>query len=40
MVIHKVSNEEIKLYMVNKYSYLFSQDELDYLLEKHNYKSV
>ena len=32
--------EEIKLYMVNKYSYLFSQDELDYLLEKHNYKSV
>ena len=29
-----------KLYMLNKYSYLFSQDELDYLLEKHNYKSV
>ena len=40
IVIHKIANEEIKLYMLNKYSYLFSQDELDYLLEKHNYKSV
>ena len=33
IVIHKIANEEIKLYMLNKYSYLFSQDELDYLLE-------
>lgn len=40
IVIHKIANEEIKLYMLNKYSYLFNQDELDYLLEKHNYKSV
>lgn len=40
IVIHKIANEEIKLYMLNKYSYLFSQDELDYLLEKHNYKLV
>ena len=40
IIIHKISNEEIKLYMLNKYSYLFGQDELDYLLEKHNYKSV
>ena len=40
IVIHKIANEEIKLYMLNKYSYLFNQDELDYLLEKDNYKSV
>ena len=40
IVIHKIANEEIKLYMLNKYSYLFRQDELDYLLEKHNYISV
>ena len=40
LYFNQIANEEIKLYMLNKYSYLFSQDELDYLLEKHNYKSV